>query len=98
MVTDLDRQHSDALRELAPLISNGPRRFLFIGTSDVAVPAGVQKLSTSILDFDYPQLSTLPLENIGAGVARRFMRGEWPIDPAGSYQQGRTTRAARASR
>jgi hypothetical protein len=98
VVSGLEAKHSELLHEMAPLAAAGPRKVLFVGAADAAVPPNVHTLTTSILDFDYYHLSTLPLENLGAAIVRRFMRGEWPIDPSGTYDHGRATRAARSAR
>ena len=95
VISGLEAKHSTLVRQLADLAALSPRKFLLMGAADVVLPPAVQRIKTAILDFEYADLASLPLENIGAGVVRRYMRREWPIDPAGSYQQGRDTRATR---
>jgi len=53
-----------------------PRTVVFTGKSEVIISQPIQRIKTSIRDFDLADLMTLPLENLGATVIRRYCRNE----------------------
>lgn len=94
VVTNVEPKHTQLVAQMARVVPTAPRKLLMVGSPDVPLPQHAKRLTTRITDFNLADLAALPLENLGAAVVRRYMRKEWPINPAGSYDEGRTTRAA----
>lgn len=64
------------LTEIAKLTNYTPRTVIVTGSADLVVPAPLQRIITHIRLMNIHDLMTLPLENIGATVLRRYARKE----------------------
>jgi hypothetical protein len=64
------------LSEVAKLINYTPRTVVVTGAADLVVPSPMQRLTTEIRSMNIHDLMTLPLENLGATILRRFARKE----------------------
>lgn len=64
------------LNEVAKLTNYTPRTVIVTGAADLVVPAPMQRIGTEIRSMNIHDLMTLPLENIGATVLRRYARKE----------------------
>lgn len=53
-----------------------PRTVVITGAPEVVISPPIQRIKTSIRDFDLSDLMMLPMENIGAFMLRRFARLE----------------------
>lgn len=91
ILTQMDTKHVDKLNEIAQATNYLPRTVIITGSGDVPVPPRVQKIETKIRDFPLEDLLTLPFENIGSTVLRRFTRKE-KIDSEIESRQARRDR------
>lgn len=64
------------LSEIAKLVHYTPRTVIVTGSADLVVPAPMQRIKTEIRSCDIHDLITLPLENLGATILRRYARKE----------------------
>lgn len=64
------------LSEIAKLVNYTPRTVIVTGAAELVVPAPMQRISTGVQDMDIHDLMTLPLENLGATILRRYARKE----------------------
>lgn len=79
VLTGVEPKHSSLIADVAKATTILPRRLILIGKADVIVPREAQRISTIVTDPDLinPQdFSTLPWEQLGAAVVRKFMRRE----------------------
>lgn len=53
-----------------------PRPVIIVGNGDVVVGPNIKRIKTNIRSFDLQDLMTLPMENIGAALIRRYARRE----------------------
>ena len=81
LLTGCKPEHHDRITAIASAASSQPRKVLFQGEAPTRLPDGVQRISETALRGTLPlqDLIALPWENLGAGLIRRYMRGEWPI-------------------
>lgn len=91
IITQMDTKHIDILNKVAKSTDYLPRVVIITGHGDVPVSKNLKKIETNIRDFPLEDLITLPLENIGATVLRRFTRKE-PIDAEIESRQARRER------
>lgn len=80
VITQMDRKHSDLLLAVNNATNYMPRTVLITGKSDVPVPPKIKKIESNIRDFDLNELVTMPFENIGAMLLRRYLRKEGLFD------------------
>lgn len=64
------------LSEVAKLINYTPRTVIVTGAADLVVPSPMQRITTDIRSMNIHDLMTLPLENLGATILRRYARKE----------------------
>ncbi len=64
------------LGEISKLINYTPRTVVVTGSADLVVTPPMQRIDTNVRSIDIHDLMTLPLENLGATVLRRFARKE----------------------
>ena len=64
------------LNEVAKLTNYTPRTVIVTGSASLVVQSPMQRLTTEIRAMNIHDLMTLPLENIGATVLRRYARKE----------------------
>jgi hypothetical protein len=79
------------LTEIAKLVNYTPRTVIVTGTADLVVPAPMQRIKTEIRSFNIHDLMTLPLENLGTLVLRRYARKEQldaPLVPREDRRKG----------
>ena len=76
VLTQATQKDQRLLTDIAKLVNYTPRTVIVTGANDLVVPPPMQRISTDIRDTDIHDLMTLPLENIGATILRRFARKE----------------------
>jgi hypothetical protein len=64
------------MSEVAKLINYTPRTVIVTGSADLVVPAPMQRITTEVRSMNIHDLLTLPLENLGATILRRYARKE----------------------
>lgn len=64
------------LSDVARLVNYSPRTVIVTGSADLVVPGPMQRIKTDIRSVNIHDLMTLPLENLGATILRRFARKE----------------------
>ena len=82
VVTQCEAKHSKFLAEISKAAVYLPRKFIASGARDVVVPPSMKRIETRLGDpglFDMSDMISLPWENLGATVIRKYMRREWPI-------------------
>lgn len=77
------------LSEIAKLINYTPRTVIVTGAPDLVVPAPMQRISTDIRSMNIHDLMTLPLENLGATILRRYARKEELDSPIETREERR---------
>lgn len=100
VLTGIEAKHSSLIADLAKGATILPRRLILIGKSDVIVPQEANRITTNVTNPDLinPQdFSTLPWEQLGATVLRKFMRRELNLQPDRSPTHGASKDASRVS-
>jgi len=77
------------LSEIAKLINYTPRTVIVTGAADLVVPSPMQRINTDIRSMNIHDLMTLPLENLGATILRRYARKEQLDAPLESREERR---------
>lgn len=79
VLTGIEPKHSSLIADLAKAATILPRRLILIGKPDVIVPQEAARIRTDVTDPDRinaQDFGTLPWEQLGATVVRKFMRRE----------------------
>lgn len=79
---------------IGKLINYAPRPVIMVGASDVVVRPPIQRINTEIRKHDLQDLMTLPLENLGATMIRRYARNE-ELDAPWETREERRARTIR---
>lgn len=82
VITQVEPKHGHELARIAGAAAMLPRKIVFSGSADVVVPPSMLRVKTALGDPESPftetDLLSLPWENLGAAVVRKWMRKEWP--------------------
>lgn len=76
VLTLAGREHADLLEQIGTAIPRQPRRLIVTGASDVVLPPTFKRIVPTVTKWDTTDLALLPLEQLGAVVVRKHMRGE----------------------
>jgi hypothetical protein len=69
-------EHAQLLEQIGKALPHQPRALIVTGSSDVTLPPPYRRIVPTVTKWDTTELALLPLEHLGAVVARRHMRGE----------------------
>jgi hypothetical protein len=89
VVVQVDQKVQTVVDMVSQLAPHALRTVVLTGSEEVAVPPRIQRITTQIRKVDLAELITLPLENIGAAVMRRYARREKIDEPMESREQRR---------
>lgn len=76
VLTGGEVKHTTLIGQVGELAATNPRTVVITGTADIPVTRGIIRLKTKIDQFNIVDLTTLPLETMGALMVRRYMRRE----------------------
>lgn len=76
VITDISTGHTNLVDVVVKSTGICPRTIIFTGGDYLPIPAGIQKIQTSITEENIESLVQLPMENFGATILRRHARGE----------------------
>jgi hypothetical protein len=77
------------LSEVAKMINYSPRTVIVTGAAELVVPGPMQRITTGVREMNIHDLMTLPLENLGATILRRYARKETLDAPLESREDRR---------
>lgn len=76
VLTGAEVKHTSLIGQIGDLAATNPRTLIITGTADIPVTRAMSRLKSEIEKFNVVDIATLPLENLGALLVRRYMRRE----------------------
>jgi hypothetical protein len=76
VLTGIKTHNQKAMEELASAALRSPRRLILVGDPMMVVRPPMERIQTLVEDLEQEKIYSLPLENLGAVMLRRFCRGE----------------------
>lgn len=76
LMVQASQKNQEMLDTLSRVVKYSPRTVVVTGQEEVVAAPPFQRIKTDIRKFNLSDLMTLPLENIGAAILRRYSRRE----------------------
>lgn len=76
VLTDWTFEKQSLLESYCTIARRSPRRFIAVGDPKIVMRAGLERVSTNLDTINESVFYSLPFENLGAVILRRWARGE----------------------